>query len=192
MISPILGEEGSTYQVEHESVSTTANRLLHTEMRHSRCCVYWRQHEVNVLPTPPFMPYCLIRLPLRHPLPLLITALFVPMLQQACPHLVSSHVLHPEVVQVFERTGYLHVHRHLTGTRIVGLAGAEILEECSTAVGCEKVGADLECEIGRRGCNFLYFMALASEGGDSAFESASTGGGGFYKSCNKIAGVSPQ
>lgn len=83
------------------------------------------------------MPTGFVRLPLRHPFPLLISALCTPIVQQAGPDVVPLDVFDPEIVKIFERARYLDIKRHLTSTRVVGLARAEEGEEGLAAISVE-------------------------------------------------------
>lgn len=53
-----------TYQIEQERISTAAHRLPHASVRYSRRSVRGRQHEIQFLTVPPFVPIRFVCLPL--------------------------------------------------------------------------------------------------------------------------------
>ena len=94
-------------------------------MWYCRCGIYGRQHEIQRLAVPPLMPPRFVRLPFRHPLPLLVSALRMPIIEQPGPDCVSLDILDPKVVNIFEGSGNLHIKGHLPSAGIVGLASAK-------------------------------------------------------------------
>ena len=146
-------------------------------MRHSWRRIYRRQHTIQLLPFPPLMPTCFVSLSLRHPLPLLIRALFMPVFQQTCPYTVAFYILDIEVVEVLEGPQCTHISRHLKSTRIVSLAGSKIRKERVAAVGAKKLRRDDESGVGGGWRNVDECMTLRGESRHGAFKCTSTGRG---------------
>ena len=115
----------TTYQIEQKCVTATTHGLLHTPMWYRRCGIHGRQHEIQRLAVPPLMPTRFVRFPFRHPLPLLISAFRVPIIEQPGPDWVTLNILYPKVVKIFEGPGNLHIKGHLPSAGIVGLASAK-------------------------------------------------------------------
>ena len=120
------------------------------------------------------MPTRLVRLPLRHPFPLLIRALWMPILKQASPDIVALNIFNPKVVQVFEGARNLHIEGHLAGTRIVGLTSAEEREKCLTTISAKQLGCYSQSCIGRWWLDVYDFVSLSSESRDGALKRTST------------------
>ena len=95
-------------------------------MWYRRCGIHGRQHEIQRLAVPPLMPPRFVRLPFRHPPPLVISAFRMPITEQPGPYCVSLDILHPKVVDIFEGLGNLHIKGHLPSAGIVGLASAKV------------------------------------------------------------------
>ena len=156
-------------------------------MRHRWRRVHGRQHEIQFLSSPPLMPACLEGFSLSYPFPLLIRALLIPVSQQISPYTVPPYILDPEIVEIFKRTWYFHVQRHLTSAGVVGLPGSKIGEECLAAIGVEKLGRD-EKSGGWGGWRHVdEGMALGRESGRRAFECTGTGWGWVDDSLKRLS-----
>ena len=104
----------------------------------------------------------------------------MPIFQQAGPDVVPLDVFDPEVVKVFERARYLHIKRHLTSTRVVGLARAEEGEEGLAAISMEQLGSYSQSCVGRWWLDIYDFVTLSPESRDGALKGTSTGWGRIH------------